>query len=131
MPRMPLELDHLAGLDVVETVDAGDAVADGQNLTDFGDLGFVAEILDLVLEDRGNFSGADIHQPTSFMRVRIELSLVLSEPSTMREPSLTMRPPMIDGIDLDGDVDGLAAGDLHELRLERIHLRARQRPTRP
>jgi hypothetical protein len=31
------ELDHLTGLDVVEAVDAGDAVADGENLTDFGD----------------------------------------------------------------------------------------------
>ena len=55
------ELDHLAGLDVVEAVDAGDAVADRQHLADFGDLGLGAEIRDLVLEDRGNFSGADIH----------------------------------------------------------------------
>ena len=61
------ELDHLAGLDVVEAVDAGDAVADRQHLADFGDLGLLAEILDLLLEDRGNFCGADIHQPTSFI----------------------------------------------------------------
>src|SRR6202000_1779881 len=31
-----LELDHLTGLDVVEAVDAGNAVADGQHLSDFG-----------------------------------------------------------------------------------------------
>ena len=92
-----LELDHLAGLDIVETIDAGDAVADGQNLADFGDFSFSAEIGDFVLQDRGDFRGADIHQPTPFMRVRSELSLVLSEASTMREPSLTTRPPMIDG----------------------------------
>ena len=68
MPRTPLgELDHLAGLDVVEAVDAGDAVTDGQHLADLGDLGLLAEILDLLLEDRGDFCGADIHQPTSFI----------------------------------------------------------------
>ena len=122
-----LELDHFAGLDIVEAVDAGDAVADRQNLADLGDLGFIAEIGDLVLQDRGNLCGADIHQPTSFMRVRSELSLVLSEPSTMREPSLTMRPPMIDGIDLDGDLDGLAAGHLGERAFQRRDMRIRQR----
>ena len=74
-----LELDHFAGLDVVEAVDAGDAVADGQHLADFGDLGLLAEILDLVLEDRGNFRGADVHQPASFIACLIELSLVRSE----------------------------------------------------
>src|SRR6202043_1585009 len=41
-----LELDHLTGLDIVEAVDAGDAVADRQHLADFRDLGFLAEILD-------------------------------------------------------------------------------------
>ena len=56
-----LELDHLAGLHVVEAVDAGDAVADRQHLADLGDLGLLAEILDLLLEDGGDFSGADIH----------------------------------------------------------------------
>src|SRR5262249_40262909 len=41
-----LELDHLAGLNIVETVGAGNAVADGQHLADLGDLGFLAEVLD-------------------------------------------------------------------------------------
>src|SRR6266700_1494521 len=89
-----LELDHLSGLDVVEPIDAGDTVADGQNLSDFGDLGLLAEILDLVLEDRGKFRGADVHQPASFIACLIELSLVRSELSTIRLPSLTTRPPM-------------------------------------
>ena len=61
------ELDHLAGLDIVEPVDAGDAVADRQHLADLGDFRLLAEILDLLLEDRGDLSGPDIHQPTSFM----------------------------------------------------------------
>ncbi len=95
--RAVLELDHLAGLDLVEAVGAGDAVADAQHLTDFGHLRLGAEIGDLALENRRNFCGADVHQPTSFMARRIALSLVLSEPSTMREPSLTIRPPMIEG----------------------------------
>src|SRR5208282_3432986 len=98
--RAILELDHLAGLDLVEAVGAHDAVADAQHLTDFGHFRFGAEVGDLALENRRNFCGADIHQPTSFMAKRIALSSVLSEPSTMREPSLTIRPPMIDGLSL-------------------------------
>ena len=92
-----LELDHLAGLHVVEAVDAGDAVTDRQHLADFGDLGLLAEILDLLLEDGGNFCGADIHQRASFIACLIELSLVRSELSTMRLPTLTISPPMIAG----------------------------------
>jgi hypothetical protein len=57
-----LELDHLAGLDVVEAVDAGDAVADRQHGADFGDLGLGAEAGDLVADDLGDFCGADVHK---------------------------------------------------------------------
>src|SRR5262249_30678736 len=46
-----LELDHLAGLHVVEPVDPGDAVADREHLADLGDLGLLPEILDLLLQD--------------------------------------------------------------------------------
>src|SRR6478735_8274743 len=92
-----LELDHLAGLDVVQSVDAGNAVADGQHLSDFGNFSLLAEILDLVFQDRGNFRCADVHQPASFIACLIELSLVRSELSTMRLPSLTTRPPMMEG----------------------------------
>src|ERR1700723_4123942 len=91
------ELDHFAGLHIVEAVDAGNAVADRQYLADFRDLGLLAEILDLLLEDRGDFCGADIHQPTSFIACLIELSLVRSEESTIRLPSWTTRRPMIAG----------------------------------
>ena len=92
-----LELDHLAGLHIVETVDAGDAVADRQHLADFRNLGLLAEILDLLLEDGGDFRGADIHYRASFIACLIELSLVRSEVSTMRLPSLTTSPPMMAG----------------------------------
>ena len=87
------ELDHLAGLDIVEAIDAGDAVADRQHLADLGDFRLLAEILDLLFQDRGDLSGADIHQPTSFMACFRLLSFVRSEVSIMRLPTLTTRPP--------------------------------------
>src|SRR5207245_8648109 len=92
-----LEFDHFTGLDVVEAVDAGDAVTDGQHLSDFGNLSLLAEILDLVLEDRGNFRGADVHLPASFSACLIELRLVRRELSNIRLPSLTTRRPMMQG----------------------------------
>src|SRR5690606_4680047 len=45
------ELDHLARLDLVEAVDARNAVADRQHRTDFRDLCLGAEVGDLVLDD--------------------------------------------------------------------------------
>ena len=56
-----LELDHLAGLDVVEAVDAGDAVADREDAADLGHFRFSAEALDLFFQDGGDFRGADVH----------------------------------------------------------------------
>jgi hypothetical protein len=58
------KLDHFAGLDIVEAVNAGDTVADETAPADFRNLSFGAEIGDLVLDDLGNFGnfcGADIH----------------------------------------------------------------------
>ena len=91
------KLDHLAGLDIVEAVDAGDAVADAEHFADFADLRFGAEILDLALQDGGNFSGLDIHFQFPFMAARKPSSLVRSEESIMREPTLTTRPPSREG----------------------------------
>ena len=91
------ELDHLAGLDLVEAVDAGDAVADRQHLADLGDIGLGAEIGDLLLQDGGDFRRADFHcpyfEPMPFMASCSRCSLLLIDPSTMREPILTTRPP--------------------------------------
>ncbi len=70
------EFDHFASLNIVQTVNAGDTVADGQNLTDFGDLSLLAEVLDLLFQDSGSFRGADVHQPTSFSASLREESLV-------------------------------------------------------
>ena len=123
------ELDHLAGLDVVEAVDAGDAVADRQHLADLGDLGLLAEILDLLLEDRGDLSGADIHQPTSFMAILRLLSLVRSELSIMRLPILTIRPPSRPGSTRGRHRDILADRRLQRV-LEVLQLRVVERDGR-
>src|ERR1700720_1063536 len=61
-PRAVGELDHLAGLNLVEAVDAGDAVADRQHLADFRDICLAAEIGDLLLEDRRNLRRANFHE---------------------------------------------------------------------
>ena len=72
------EFDHLAGLHIVEAVDAGDTVTHRQDGTDFADFGFGAEIGDLVLDDLGDFCGADFHGFSAFFmrRVRRRLSPV-------------------------------------------------------
>src|SRR5690606_38573784 len=90
------EFDHFARLDVVEAMDAGDAVTHGQHGADFAYLRFGAEIGDLVLDDLRNFCGVDIHvQPfiamaRLFKRVRMELSIIWL-------PILTTSPPRIAG----------------------------------
>ena len=91
------ELDHLTGLDIVQPVDTGDTVSNGQNLTDFGDFCLLAEVLDLIFQDCGNFRGTNIHQPTSFSASLSELSLVFREVSICRDPILTTSPPRSDG----------------------------------
>ncbi len=64
-PLAVRELDHLAGLDLVEAIDAGDAVADRQHLTDLRDIRLAAEIGDLLFEDRGYLRGANFHENPS------------------------------------------------------------------
>ena len=88
------EFDHLAGLDVVQPVDAGNPVADRQHATDFGHFRILAEVLDLLLEDRRDLSSLDSHHPTSFIAFWRAASFDLTEVSIMVEPSLTIRPPM-------------------------------------
>src|SRR5262249_34983294 len=55
------KLDHFTGLNIVEAVNARDAVADGENLADFADFRFGTEILDLAFEDGGDFGWLDVH----------------------------------------------------------------------
>ena len=58
------KLDHFAGLNRIEAVHAGDAVADAQHLADVCNLRFSAEALNLLFEDRGDLGSADIHRVT-------------------------------------------------------------------
>jgi hypothetical protein len=55
------ELDHFAGLHIVEAVDAGNTVTHAQHGADFAHLCFGAEIGDLVLDDLRDFCGVNIH----------------------------------------------------------------------
>jgi hypothetical protein len=59
------ELDHFAGLDVVQTVDAGDTVADAEHASDFGYLRIRAKIGDLILDNLGDFCGTNVHENVS------------------------------------------------------------------
>ena len=88
-----LELDHLAGLAVVEAVDAGDAVTHGQHPPDLGHLRLGAEIGDLLLEDRGDLGGTDVHQRTPLIDSSSCCSFVFNDASIIREPTRTTRPP--------------------------------------
>src|ERR1700761_364399 len=88
------EFDHFAGLDIVQAVDAGDAVAHRQDLADFRDRGVGAEVLDLLLQDGGDFRGTNIHNDQAPFMIRSSpISLVRIELSISREPILTTRPP--------------------------------------
>ena len=90
------EFDHFAGLHIIETVHAGDTVAHRKHLPDLRYFCFLAEILDLLFEDRGNFGRADfheLHQLASFIAFSRFLSFVRKEVSIIWLPTLTIRPP--------------------------------------
>ena len=53
-----LELEHLHREAVLEAVDAGDAVADLEHGADLGEVGLDVELLDPLLQDRGDLFGA-------------------------------------------------------------------------
>ena len=55
------EFDHLASLDVVQTIHASDTITNGQNAADFGNFCFLTKVLDLVLQDRRNLCSLDTH----------------------------------------------------------------------
>ena len=126
------ELHHLAGLHLVEAVDAGDAVADRQYGADFGDFRLGTEGRDLLFQNGGDFRGPDFHHPIPLMAKLNRSSFVFSELSTMREPTLTTRPPSRARIgprrqhDLGADSLLERAGDRRRLavrqRLRRGHL---------
>src|SRR6185295_1549111 len=56
-----LELEPLECHTVLEAVDAGDAVADLEDAADLGEVGLHVELLDPILEDRGDLFGSELH----------------------------------------------------------------------
>ena len=62
MPMTPSgELEQLAGHRAVEAVDAGDAVADGEDGAGLGDVDLLVVVLDLLADDPADLFGADVH----------------------------------------------------------------------
>ena len=61
------ELDHLLGHDAREAVDAGDAVADFEHAADFADVDLRRELLDFLLNDRGDFVAIEFHRLNTCM----------------------------------------------------------------
>ena len=51
------ELDELAGLNAVEAINAGDTVADREDLADIRHFSINTEVIDLRLQDARNFCG--------------------------------------------------------------------------
>ena len=88
------KLDHLAGLDIVEAVDAGDAVADADStwptsLTSASAPKFWISRLRMAEISAGWISICQF----PFMAARKPFSLVRKDESIMREPTFTTRPP--------------------------------------
>ncbi len=55
------ELEHLAGHRALDAVNARDAVADGDDGADFGDVHLDGVVADVVANDLGDFFGLDLH----------------------------------------------------------------------
>ena len=70
------ELDHLAGHDAAQAVDAGDAVADFDDGADFADLELLLEAGDLALQDAGDFRDVDGHVLSDLRFDSVNLRLV-------------------------------------------------------
>ena len=63
------ELDQLAGHDLVQAVDARDAVAHGKHVAGLGHVDVAAVVLDLALEDVGDLAGLDVHRSVPLRQV--------------------------------------------------------------
>jgi hypothetical protein len=120
------ELDHLAGLDLVQPVDARDAVTDRQHLPDLGDIGLGTEIGDLLLQDCGDFRCPDFHRLSPLHRKLQPMQLAAQRRIDHARSNFDDKTAEESGIhpDLDGD---LTTHCLAQLLVDRIELRRRQR----
>ena len=92
-----VELDHLAGLNLVQAIGAGDAVTDGQHAADLGDLGFGSKVRNLLFQNVRNLGSTNVHQAAPFIASSSWCSFVFNDASIMREPTRTTSPPISEG----------------------------------
>src|SRR5262249_41681494 len=77
------KLEHLAGHRVLDTVDAGDAVPDGNDAANFGDIDVDGVAPDLLANNLGNLVSFDVHSQSS-------LTITFSDDSS--RPELETQP---------------------------------------
>ena len=91
------EIHQLTRHDILQPINAGDAIAYGQHGANFSDIRFGIKASDLLLEDFRNFGRTDFHgQAAPFIAYCRRCSLDLIELSYRREPIRTIRPPRMD-----------------------------------
>ena len=90
------KFNHFTSLNVVQPMDAGDPIPNGEHLAHLGNIGVGIEVGDLLLEYGRDFCSLDVHQPIPFMASCRFCSLVRSELSSIRDPTRMIRPPTID-----------------------------------
>src|SRR5262249_42329687 len=83
------ERDHLAGLDRIEAIDPGDAIADRQHLADFRNIRLTAELGDFLLEDRRNLRRANFHQTLIDLRANEFNSVMAGLVRAIHAPGFT------------------------------------------
>src|SRR5476651_619041 len=98
------ELDHLAGLDAVETVDARDAVTNGKDLADLGHFGLGAEVGDLLLQNGRDFGGTDIHLGNS-LHGKLQ-ALQLAANRRIEQARTNLHQQAAEDVGVDARVDG-------------------------
>ena len=130
-----LELEHLHGEGVLEAVDARDAVADLEHGADLAQVRLDVEVLDSLLEDRGDLFRAEFHgtpfrvQPRTASSCLRELRRPRTLASARNEPAWSTMPPMSEGSTDRVDLD-LPARRLRDLRDDLVGLRPAQRTRR-
>ena len=124
------ELDHLAGLDAVEAVDAGDTVTDGEDLADLGDFGLGAEVGDLLLQNGRDFGGTDIHLGNS-LHGKLQ-SGELAADGRIEQARTHLHDETAENVGIDLGIDGNLGAAQHRAQRvgERLHLGRGQRNVR-
>ena len=91
------KIHQLTCHDILQPINAGDAIADTQHSANLSNIRFSVKASDLLLEDFRNFSRTDFHgQAAPFITYCRRCSLDLIELSYRREPIRTIRPPRMD-----------------------------------